>query len=76
MWLSGFFGLGALVHLVRSVVGFSLVVAGHEISIGTSAAIAVVLGALSVGLLIVSFKRPCEGAHSSGTKEKGSCCGF
>lgn len=76
MWLSGFFGLGALVHGVRSIAGFSLVVGGSEISLGTSLILAFVLGALSVGLLMAALKRPCGGAQGSGKEEKGTCCGL
>lgn len=75
MWLSGFFGLGAIVHLVRSLLGFSLVVSGYEISITTSLIVGVVLGVLSIGLLVVSIKRPCESEHGQ-KKEKGTCCGL
>ncbi len=69
LWFSGFFGLGAIAHLVRAVTGFSLVVAGREIPVSFSAAIALVFGALSAALLILSVKRPCEGE-----KDKGSSC--
>ena len=69
MWLSGFFGVGALIHLVRLIAGFSLVVAGREISLAMSGAIALVFGILSAGLLVLSLKRPCETK-----KEGGSCC--
>ncbi len=70
MWLSGFFGLGALVHLVRLVMGFSLVVDGRAVSLTFSGLLALVLGILSVGLLIVSLKKPCE----TGKEETSSCC--
>ena len=76
MWFSGFFGLGAFVHLVRSILGFGLVVAGHEISVSLSIALAIVLGVLSIGLLVISMKRPCESGHGCGKKEKGGCCGL
>ncbi len=66
MWLSGFFGLGAVIHLVRSVFGFGLVVAGRDIPVGTSVVLALVLGLLSVGLFVVSLKRPCD--------QKKTCC--
>ena len=69
LWFSGFFGLGALVHLIRLVTGFSVVIAGREIPIAFSAVAALVFGVLSVGLLIVSIKRPCETG-----KDKGHCC--
>ena len=66
MWLSGFFGLGAVAHLIRMLTGFSLAVAGHEIPLIMSGVIAIVFGALSAGLLWLSLKRPC------GSSEK--CC--
>ena len=69
LWFSGFFGLGALAHLVRLILGFSIVIAGREIPIVFSAVIALVFGVFSVGLLIVSIKRPCETG-----KDKGRCC--
>lgn len=76
MWFSGFFGLGALVHLVRAILGFSLVIGGVEISVGTSMVLAVILASVSAGLLAVSLKRPCEEMPSSGNKGKGNRCGL
>ena len=76
MWFSGFFGVGALVHVVRLLTGFSLVVAGHEIPLMVSGVIVLVGGILSVALLMVSLKRPCESGHSHEKHEKGSCCGL
>ncbi len=70
MWLSGFFGLGAIVHLVRLVAGFSVVIAGHEISRVVSGGVVAVFGTLSVGLFVLSMKRPCENG-----KEGSSICG-
>lgn len=58
-WFSGFFGLGALVHLVRLLLRFPLVVNNYEVSLATSGVLVVVLGALSLTLLWVSLKRPC-----------------
>ena len=69
LWFSGFFGLGAVVHLVRLVLRFSVVVNGFGIPLGVSAALAAVLGTLSIGLLILGIKKPCEHKGSS-----GSCC--
>ena len=69
MWFSGFFALGAVVHSVRLITGFSVVIAGREIPLILSGAAVLVFGILSVGLLILSLKRPCE------TKKEGaSCC--
>lgn len=69
MWLSGFFGLGAVMHLVRFIARFDLVVNGKEISLPISGVLALVLGIVSVGLLIVSLKKPCDAG-----KEAASCC--
>ncbi len=70
MWFSGFFGLGAVVHLVRLITGFSVVIGGREIPRAFSGAAVLVLGGLSAGLTILSLKRPC------GTKkdESSTCC--
>ncbi len=70
MWLSGFFGLGALVHLVRFIARFDLVVADHEIPLALSGFLVLVLGIFSIGLLILSLKRPCE----SGKGNVSTCC--
>lgn len=59
IWLSGFFALGAIVHVVRLLFRFSLIVGGYEIPLGVSALVAVVLGGLSIGLLILGCKKPC-----------------
>ena len=58
-WFSGFFGLGALVHLVRSILKFPLVVNNYEVPISLSVTLAVVLGALSLILLYVGCKKAC-----------------
>ena len=68
MWFSGFFALGSLVHLIRYIFGFGLIVNGHAISLQMSGLIALVAGILSVGLFIASLKRPCESGKDSG------CC--
>ena len=70
MWFSGFFALGAVVHVVRLIAGFSIVVAGREIPLAASGIAVLAFGVLSAGLLILSLKRPCE------TKKEGSsvCC--
>ena len=70
MWLSGFFALGALVHLVRLIGGFSLVVAGHAIPLAVSGWFALIAGIFSIGFLIVSLKRPCE----KGKEGTSGCC--
>ena len=60
MWFSGFFGLGAIAHLIRLTIGFSLVVNGWEVPKVVSAIFVAVAGSLSVGLFVLSIKRPCE----------------
>lgn len=55
VWLSGFFGLGALVHLVRLMMNISVAVNGYEIPFVLSVVV-VVFGGLSIGLLVVSGK--------------------
>jgi len=59
VWFSGFFGLGALVHLVRFFLRFPLVVGTFEVPLGLSLLLAVILGTLSLGLLYVGMRRPC-----------------
>lgn len=70
MWFSGFFGLGAVMHLVRLVTGFSVVIAGREIPLAVSAVAVCVFGFLSVGLWVLSLKRPCEMKNAGGA----TCC--
>ena len=64
MWFSGFFGLGALGHLVRLITGFSVVIAGREIPLAFSKVAVLVFGILSIGLLILSLKKPCGSGKS------------
>ena len=70
LWFSGFFGLGAVLHLIRLITGFSVVIAGHEIPVSFSGVAVAVFGALSVGLLVLSLKRPCE----TGKSKSSGCC--
>ncbi len=70
MWFSGFFGLGAMVHLIRFITRFSLAVGGREVPLSLSGLLALILGILSIGLLIVSLKRPCE----MGKEGTSVCC--
>ncbi len=82
LWLSGFFGMGAVVHFLRFVSGASLSVAGHEIPLVMSAVVSVVMAGLSAGALFLSIKKPsCGTEHGSACnknqepKSGGSCCG-
>ena len=70
VWLSGFFGLGAVVHLIRLLTGFSVVIAGREIPVSFSGVAVAIFGTLSIGLLVLSLKRPCEADKGSSS----SCC--
>ena len=59
VWFSGFFALGALVHLMRVILRLSLIVGSFEVPYSLSLFIAIVLGALSIGLLYVGGYKPC-----------------
>lgn len=59
VWFSGFFGLGALVHLVRLFLRFPLIVGNFEVPLAMSLLLVIVLGGLSVGLLYIGLRRPC-----------------
>lgn len=60
IWFSGFFALGAIMHLIRLLLGFSVVIAGREIPLTVSAAMVVIFGILSIGLAMMGLKKPCE----------------
>lgn len=59
VWCSGFFGLAAVVHLIRFVSKLPVVIGGVEIPMGASVVIALVSAALSAGLLVVACQKPC-----------------
>jgi len=59
LWFSGFFGLGAIVHLIRLLTRVSLIVGNYQVPLGVSLVVFVVFGGLSLGLLFVGLKRPC-----------------
>ncbi len=65
MWLSGFFGLAAIAHLIRLTIGFSVTINGWELPKVLSALFVAVAGTLSVGLFVLSIKRPCESNGSN-----------
>ena len=58
-WLSGFFGLGALVHFARLLFQVPVTLGTFEIPMALSAAVTIVFGGLSLALLFVAMKRPC-----------------
>ncbi len=51
VWFSGFFGLGATVHLIRLLLRFPVTIGTWQVPMSVSVAIAVVFGALSLFLL-------------------------
>jgi len=69
IWFSGFFGLGAVMHLARSILRFPLVVNNYEVPIVLSVTLAVVLGAISLALLYVGCRKPC----CKKEEKEGSC---
>ena len=77
IWLSGFFALGALAHLLRSILGVTLVVAGHEVPRTVSVAIFVIFGALSIGALFLGSQKPCchSKHHEKNVSGEAGWCG-
>ena len=69
LWLSGFFALGAVVHLIRFLFQVSLIVAGHEIPLVASLILGLGFAALSLALGMAGMKRPCEKDQKA-----GGCC--
>ena len=63
IWFSGFFGLGAVVHLVRLVFHVPVTLGTWAVPFGFSAVLVLVFGGLSAGLLYVGCKRPCRPLH-------------
>ncbi len=61
VWFSGFFGLAALVHLVRLLFQVPLVLGGRSVPMAVSVIIVLVAGILSLRLLSVG-------------RGGGSCC--
>lgn len=72
LWFSGFFGLGAVIHLTRGLFGFDL--PASQMPAGTNIITALVLGAVSGGLLVLSFKRVCGKKNGSEKKDSDNCC--
>ena len=61
LWFSGFFGLGVFVHLIRLFFGVPVRIGEWDVPLRVSAALVVVFGALSAGLLYAACRRPCSG---------------
>ncbi len=60
MWMSGFFGLGFMVHLMRLIFRVPITIGETPLSMVASGVIVVVFGLFSAGLLALSLKRPCD----------------
>ena len=68
VWFSGFFGLGAVVHLIRLLLHVPVRIGTFDVPLTASVILVLVFGGLSAGLLYLAMRRPfCE--------EKGSCGG-
>ena len=59
IWFSGFFGFGAIGHLIRLMLKLPVTLGTFEVPLNLSVVLVVVLGGLSIGLLILSCKKPC-----------------
>lgn len=66
VWFSGFFGLGAFVHLARLLFRVPLIVGTFEVPLKASLILGILLGGLSVGLLYIGYRRPCCRKESKG----------
>ena len=71
LWFSGFFGLAAAVHLARLISRVSVAIDGNELPLSLSALIVAVSAGLSVGLALLSFRRPY---YEKEDKKRSSCC--
>lgn len=58
-WFSGFFGLGAVLHLTRLLLRFPLTVGTFHVPLALSAVLVGVFGGLSLGLLFLACKKSC-----------------
>jgi len=59
VWFSGFFALGAVGHLIRLVLQLPVTIGTFEVPLGLSAVLAVILGGLSIGLLVLGCRKSC-----------------
>ena len=67
LWLSGAFAMPAIMHIVRVILGWPLIVAEHAFTMKESIVIAVATGIISIVLGIIG----CMVAHK---KEGQACC--
>ena len=67
LWLSGFFALPAVAHIVRMIAGWPVVIAEHTVTMKESVIAIVVSAIFSIVLGILG----CMAAHK---KEGQACC--
>ena len=68
-WLSGFFALPAVAHLVRIIAGWEIVWNGSPVTIRTSWIVMVVSGLLSLVFGLIARKK-----HKESGSVQGECC--
>jgi len=67
LWLSGLFAMPAIAHIVRSILGWPLMLAEHTFTIKESIIIAVVTGIISIIFGVM-------GCRMGKKDESGVCC--
>ncbi len=67
LWLSGFFAMPAVIHVVRLIAGWQITIAEHVVTTKESVIAAVVSGILAIILGLIG----CAVAHK---KEGAACC--
>jgi len=63
IWFSGFFGAGAIAHLIRSIFHFPMTIGTFNVPISLSVGVFVAAGVISLALLGVcpfSFEKKCS----------------
>mgnify|MGYP001563464888 FL=1 len=61
-WLSGFFALAAIVHLIRLITGMQVQIGGWAVPMNVSIGVAVIAGVLS----LILCKKSCASCGCSG----------
>ena len=59
VWLSGFFGMGFVVHLGRLIFQVPVMINGRDIPLSLSGWLVLVFGLLSAGALWAGSRKPC-----------------
>lgn len=67
-WLSGFFAMPAIVHLIRALAGWEVTFKGNPVAIKTSWMVFVIAAVLSVIFCILGCRKHKDDAPTS------SCC--